>query len=108
MGGWFESDVEDARDGGCRGHVVIDTDTVRVSDGGGFVPASATVCAARGWRLRRRGRPLAGTSLTGRVLKARPFQRRFWKAPTSGTASPRLMDFPCTRVVWSMAELTAR
>ena len=71
LGQWVvgsESDVEDARDGGCRGHVVIDTaddDAVHVSTENGFVPASATVscAAAEGGACAGEAVRVAGTSL---------------------------------------------
>ena len=71
LGQWVvgsESDVEDARDGGCRGHVVIDTaddDAVHVSTENGFVPASATVscAAAEGGACAGEAVRIAGTSL---------------------------------------------
>ena len=71
LGTWIvgsESDVEDARDGGCRGHVVINTaddDAVQVSTADGFVSASATVscAAAEGGACAGDAVRVAGTSL---------------------------------------------
>ena len=71
LGSWVvgsESDVIDARAGGCRGHVVIDTaddDAVQVSTADGFVPASATVscAAADGGACAGDAVRVAGTSL---------------------------------------------
>ena len=71
LGSWVvgsESDVIDARAGGCRGHVVIDTaddDAVQVSTADGFVPASATVscAAAEGGACAGEAVRVAGTSL---------------------------------------------
>jgi hypothetical protein len=71
LGTWVvgsESDVDDARAGGCRGHVVIDTagdDAVSVSTESGFVPASATIscAAAEGGACAGEAVRVAGTSL---------------------------------------------